>query len=406
MIPPPVRVVLILSTFPKLSETFIVNKFLTLLERGWDVHVACAWTDTASWEAIPQLKTVKDLHRRVHVQWPDRPRGLAGLLVPFALLRCLLGAPQPTLRYLQHGWRRFGIDVLRRLYLDAELILLHPDLVHFEFGSLAPERMHLKELLECQVVVSFRGYDLNYVGLDQPDYYAPVWQQADAIHLLGEDLWRRAQRRGCPAEKRRALIPPAIDVDQFSPAERADGAQRPLRILSVGRLDWRKGYEYSLQAIRLLLDRGIPCEYHILGGGEYLEAVAFARHQLDLEEVVKLLGAQPRQAVKAQMDWADVFLHAAVSEGFCNAVIEAQAMGLPVVCSDAGGLPENVADGESGFVVQRRNPRALAEKLAVLATDPGLRYLMGKAGRERALRCFCLEDQVTAFEQLYRELAD
>jgi colanic acid/amylovoran biosynthesis glycosyltransferase len=106
------------------------------------------------------------------------------------------------------------------------------------------------------------------------------------------------------------------------------------------------------------------------------------------------------------MDWADVFLHAAVSEGFCNAVIEAQAMGLPVVCSDAGGLPENVADGESGFVVQRRNPRALAEKLAVLATDPGLRYLMGKAGRERALRCFCLEDQVTAFEQLYRELAD
>jgi colanic acid/amylovoran biosynthesis glycosyltransferase len=405
-ISPSPRLVLAAPAFPKLSETFMVNQFLGLLGRGWDVHVACAQLDAAAWENFPELHGKPDLRRRVHPQWPDRPRWLAALLLPLALLRCLAGAPGRTARYLRRGWRRFGMDVLRRLYLDAGLIVLRPDVLHFEFGSLAPERMYLKELLGCRVVVSFRGYDLNYVGLDQPDYYAPVWQQADAIHLLGEDLWRRAQRRGCPAEKRRALIPPAIDVDQFSPAERADGAQRPLRILSVGRLEWKKGYEYSLQAIRLLLDRGIPCEYHILGGGEYLEAVAFARHQLDLEGVVKLLGAQPRQAVKAQMDWADVFLHAAVSEGFCNAVIEAQAMELPVVCSDADGLPENVADGESGFVVSRRDPWALAEKLAVLAGDPALRRRMGRAGRERVLRCFRLEQQTAAFERLYQELGE
>jgi len=132
-------------------------------------------------------------------------------------------------------------------------------LLHFEFGSLAPERMHLKELLGCQVVVSFRGYDLNSVGLDQPDYYRVVWEVADALHLLGQDLWQRAQQRGCPADKRHTLIPPSIDTDEFRSQDRdaEDNLERPLRILSVGRLDWRKGYEYALQAIRLLLDRGI-----------------------------------------------------------------------------------------------------------------------------------------------------
>jgi colanic acid/amylovoran biosynthesis glycosyltransferase len=400
------RVVFILSTFPKLSEAFIASKFLGLLERGWDVHIACSEIDASAWEEIPDLHNQKELRRRVHVGWPDRPRWLAALLLPLALVYCLLRAPKETWRYLRRGWRRFGLGVLRWLYLDAGLIRLRPNLLHFEFGSLAPERMHLKELLGCQVVVSFRGYDLNFVGLDQPDYYQSVWESVDAVHLLGQDLWRRAQKRGCPPEKRHALIPPSIEADEFCPPDReaGDSLERPLHILSVGRLEWKKGYEYALQSVRALLDRGIPCEYRILGAGKYLEAVAFARHQLGLENVVELLGAQPRQDVILQMAWADVFLHAAVSEGFSNAVIEAQAMMLPVVCSNADGLPENVADGETGFVVPRRDAEALAEKLALLAGDPDLRLRMGKAGRERVSRCFRLEDQLAAFERLYQEL--
>jgi colanic acid/amylovoran biosynthesis glycosyltransferase len=400
------RLVLLAPSFPKLSETFIASKFVGLLGGGWDVHVACGQLNRAAWKDVGLPEITTGLRRRVHASWPVRPRWLAVLLTPVALLACLTCAPRQTARYLRGGWRRFGLDVLRRLYLDAELIRLRPDLIHFEFGSLAPERMYLKELLNCRVVVSFRGYDLNYVGLDQPGYYQPVWDGADALHLLGEDLWQRAQRRGCPADKRHVLIPPAIDVNVFTPNKQhnRDYAGRPLRILSVGRLDWRKGYEYSLQAIRMLFDQGVPCEYHLLGGGEYLEALSFARHQLGLDGEVELLGAQPHQVVRTQMAWADVFLHAAVSEGFCNAVIEAQAMSLPVVCSDAGGLPENVADGVTGFVVPRRNPRALADKLAQLAGDPGLRQRMGQAGRERVLRCFRLDDQIAAFEQLYREV--
>ena len=64
--------------------------------------------------------------------------------------------------------------------------------------------------------------------------------------------------------------------------------------MSVGRLEWIKGYEYALLAVRRLVDQGVRCEYRIVGDGEYLEAVAFARHQLELESTVSLLGARPR----------------------------------------------------------------------------------------------------------------
>jgi colanic acid/amylovoran biosynthesis glycosyltransferase len=206
-----------------------------------------------------------------------------------------------------------------------------------------------------------------------------------------------------------ALIPPSVRLDHLQPdpakvMEAAGTLERPLRVLSVGRLTWVKGYEYGLQAIKLLKEQGIACEYRIVGDGDLLEGVSFARHQLELESIVQLLGPQPWGEVKNAMQWADVFLQASVQEGFCNAVIEAQAMKLPVVCSDAGGLPENVEHGVTGFVVPRRNPQALADKLRLLANDPELRDSMGKAGRERVELHFQLPTQIERFDQFYQNL--
>jgi colanic acid/amylovoran biosynthesis glycosyltransferase len=79
-------------------------------------------------------------------------------------------------------------------------------------------------------------------------------------------------------------------------------------------------------------------------------------------------------------------------------------MELPVVCSDADGLSENVADGQTGFVVPRRDARALADKLAVLADDPDLRRRLGEAGRQRVLTRFQRSDQIAALDHFYRSV--
>lgn len=403
------RIALVIFVFPKLSETFLINKFVTLVDRKWDAHIVCTQSVSKEWLGTDALRERDDLRARVHVAWPHRPRWLAVILFVPRLVLCFFKNPTTTIPYLLRGWQRFGTDVLRRFYLDADLISLGPGVIHFEFGTLAAERMHLKDLLETKILVSFRGYDLNHVGLEKKEYYKNVWARADAIHVLGQDLWNRAMCRGCPPSKPHALIPPAINVNEFDPGDRCHKditgqPGRPLRILSVGRLDWKKGLEYGLQSIKCLLDHNCHCEYRIIGDGEHYECLAFARHQFELEKEVILLGACDRNEIKAQMLWADVFLHPAVSEGFSNAVIEAQAMMLPVVCTDAGGLPENVVDSETGFVVPRRDPEALADKLTVLARSPSCRQKMGQAGRERAMANFRLEGQIQKFECLYKQI--
>jgi len=399
------RIVMVCPSFPKTSETFLFQKAAGLLERGHEVTVVCGSSEEREWERFRGRAMWEELRRRVRVTAPARPRWRVGVHGPGALAMSVLGNARAAGRYL-----RAGLRGLRDLYLDAEVLAARPEIVHFEFGATAVGRMRLRERLGCKVVVSFRGYDLNFAGLEDPHFYDEVWEKADGIHCLGEDLWKRAQRRGCPAEKLHALIPPAIDAEFFQRSEprsyeRVGTKDRPLRLLSVGRLEWKKGYEFALEAAQRVRAAGVEIEYRIVGDGGYYEAVVFARHQLGLTGVVTLCGAMDREGVRREMERADVLVHAAVSEGFCNAVLEAQAMELPVVCSDAGGLPENVAHGETGFVTRRRDPREMAERIVELAGDAELRRRMGEAGRRRVETKFQVENQIRAFEEFYGRVA-
>ena len=358
------RIVMVTDHFPKFSETFFVSKFLGLRRRGWDVHVVCNRSNDDQWQYFANLREDADLMARLH----------------------------PTKDF------------------EAKIAELRPDLMHFGYGTLALGRMHVAQQVGARTVVSFRGYDVNYFGLEDSRCYDEVWQGADMLHFVGQDTWARAQRRGCPPEKPHTVITDAVDVSRFDPPRRrADVAgtpERPLRIVSVGRLHWKKGHEFGLRAIHELVESGVDVRYRVIGEGPHREATLFAIHDLGLEDHVELLGAQPALEVREHLGWADVFLHPAVSEGFCVSAIEAQAMSLPVVCSDADGLSENVVDGATGYVVARRDASMLAKRLASLAKDGALRRQLGRAARRRALVSFDAETQTDRFESLYRTLLE
>jgi glycosyltransferase involved in cell wall biosynthesis len=109
--------------------------------------------------------------------------------------------------------------------------------------------------------------------------------------------------------------------------------------------------------------------------------------------------------VRAQLQRADAFLHASLSEGLPNVVLEAMACGLPVVATDVGGTSEAVRDGSEGFLIAPRDPRAAATTLAALWRDRGLRERMGRAGRARVEAEFRLARQTDEWMELYDAVA-
>lgn len=358
---------LVVRRFPKFSETFIASKLRGLLDRGWDVHVACEQTEEDQWTLFPGLRTT-ELASRVHAQ---------------ASVERLV--------------KRLDIDV-----------------VHFEFGEIARSRIRQLENTNVATVVSFRGPDISYIGLDEEPFYADVWARADALHFAAYDMYRRGLARGCPAEMPVSVIPPGLSphVSDFAATPRAGvvGTEaRPLRVVMVSRLSWVKGFEYAFEALRLVGQQGVSVECRVVGDDpDFVSGkrqATFTAHDLGLRNV-SFMGARPHREALEQMAWADVFLQASVSEAFSNSVLEAQAIGTPVVTSDAGGVPENVRDGMTGFVVPRRNPVALARKLIVLSRDPEKRRRFSAAGRERANSLFSMRRHVESFERTYLAVAD
>jgi colanic acid/amylovoran biosynthesis glycosyltransferase len=362
----PGRIVLFSRDFPALSQTFLANRFRLLVERGWDVHVICEQSAAADREAFPGISRLYD---RVHMLHSSGD-------LPAVLAR----------------WR--------------------PGVLHFEFGHHARDYIDLVPGHPWSLVVGFQGYDICIKGLDQePGYYAPVWDRADAVNFPSEDIRARARDRGLPAEMPTAVTPPLADLDLFDPGERrhvdvAGSPQRPLRVLSVGRLHWKKGVDYGLRAVKRLIDQGLNCDVRVVGDGPSRTELVHASGALGIQDDVHFMGSLPPQVVRDEFLWADILIVPSVSEGFCMAALEAQAMSVPVVASDAEGLSENVAHGQTGFIVPRRVPDAMAVRLAELAASPEMRQRMGDAGRQRALSHFSKDRQIKRYEALYGLLLD
>ena len=293
-----------------------------------------------------------------------------------------------------------------RRELTGRLVTLGPDVVHFDSARLADSWLGVADALGRPLVVGVTAEDLYGAGAAPFDGAADVWARVAAVHLPDPALERRALQRGCPPDVPRAVVPAPVDTELFAPgrtttptAARPDGV---LRIVSAGRLGWMQGLEHAIHAVRLLRDTGVACEYTIIGDGDHLPALTFARHQLGVDDVVEFDGVLPARELRDRLAGADVFLAAAVVDGLALTTVQALACGTPVVMADAGPLGESAIDDRAAVVVPRRDPGALAEALAALARDDARRRDMGRAARDWAVEHSFEDRRVAALDALLR----
>jgi len=277
------------------------------------------------------------------------------------------------------------------------------DVIYFPWNSTAITYHGLFEI-GLPVVISCRGSQIN-VRPHLPGQEAYVsglretLQEAASVHCVSRVIMHEALSCGLNPQNA-AIIHPAVDPDFFKPLDTRPRNTR-FRLITIGSLIWRKGYEYLLMALRHLLDKSVDAELHILGKGNMQQSILFSIGDLNLMERVHLHGRVNPEEVRDQLQASDVFVLSSLSEGISNAVLEAMCCGLPVVSTDCGGMSEAISDGVEGFLVPLHDPKAMADALYKLAADPGLREKMGKAGRDRVVKQFNLRDQVQAFIYLF-----
>lgn len=168
---------------------------------------------------------------------------------------------------------------------------------------------------------------------------------------------------------------------------------------TVGRLAPEKNYPLLVDASRMLDRRGSHTQLLIIGDGEERQALRQYIARNGLEPRVRLLGF--REDIPALLNVLDVFVLSSLTEGVSAALLEAMAVGLPVVATRVGGNPEVVEDGVTGQLVPPNDASALAEAVALYARDKSARLEHGRAGRDRVRREFTVESAVTAYVSLY-----
>lgn len=180
---------------------------------------------------------------------------------------------------------------------------------------------------------------------------------------------------GCPAQK---IVVTAVGLcaRRFPYRDRTLVPGDVVRILPFPRLVEKKGLEYSIQAVSRLVHKYPAVQYEIIGEGPLRARLRCLMEKLGLANTVFLRGAKAEPEVQQAMERAHIFVAPSITastgdtESLCGVLVEARAIGLPVVSSLHAGMPEAVRGGESAFLVPERDTEALAERLLCLVEDP------------------------------------
>jgi glycosyltransferase involved in cell wall biosynthesis len=391
----------VVSRFPKITETFVLNEMLALEALGARV------------ELFPLMREggVRHPEAQVFVERAHFP-GAGSPSVARAHLSCLARAPLRYLRAFGQAVRhtlpspRFLAGALafwpRAVWIAETMRRLGVDHVHAHFAThpaLVAWIAH--ELTGIPFSFTAHGSDLH---VDQTGLALKLRDAELAITVSEYNREFVRRRLGARAAEKLAVLHCGVDTERL--VRDGEPPAQPFEILCVAALRGVKGHRHLIDSCRLLRDRGLAFRCHLVGGGPREEALRRQVARLGLGDAIAFHGPQPHAVVLERMRAAHVQVLCSVQdragrrEGIPVALMEAMSCGLPVVASAISGIPELVEDGRTGLLTPPGDARAIADALERLARSADLRSELGRAGREAVVRRFDLRVQARALAEL------
>jgi glycosyltransferase involved in cell wall biosynthesis len=295
----------------------------------------------------------------------------------------------------------------------ARLRARSPRLVYAHFAPDGYAAMQLADRLGVPLVTALHGYDVTMsdeaiaatrLGREYLHGRSGLQKKGALFVSCSSFVRGRSLEMGYPPE-RSIVHAIGVDVQRFQPPP---AGLREKVVLFVGRLVEKKGCSSLVEAMAQVQQRHSAVELVVIGDGPLRGEYEAQAARLALR--CRFLGVQPPTVVRAWMARATVFCVPSVvadsgdAEGFGMVFIEAQAMGLPVVSTLSGGIPEAVRHGETGLLVPQRDVKGLAAALLLLIENPDVWRRYSTAGRKRVVDHFDLLQQTDRLEQVFEDL--
>jgi glycosyltransferase involved in cell wall biosynthesis len=389
---PPVAYVI--RMFPQLSETFIANEIRALEEAGLAIEIFSYRrpTSVVSHECVQSVRAPI-----TYLPDPLYRHPWALLLANRGVHRLEPVRYRRTLKYLAgdsfdahepYTWRRF----LHAVALAYSLKHSRATHVHAHMAHSATRVAMLASML-TGLPFSFTAHARDLYTADPAVLVKKV---AAAEFVLTCTRAAQVYLRGLVPPDQRHKVKLAyhgIDLRKFTPRQKPPAAEVPL-ILSVGRLVEKKGFDCLLRACRILKDGGADFRCQIVGDGPQKSELGSLVAELRLGDVVAITPGRTQEKLLEDYFAATVFalpcqvLDNGDRDGIPNVVVEAMAVGIPVVSTAVSGVPEVIRNGHSGLLVEERNPVTLAAALRRLLASDALRAQLVQNAHQTVSREF------------------
>ncbi len=391
------RLAYLFSRYPVISQTFVDNEILGLEAAGWEV-IICSIHPPRDGLRHPRLSSL-----RAPVLYAPPPEARKGIE------NDLIAKGRWPKKFIDNHARVFGEETRPELSCRnaahfAELLpRLGVDHVHLHFANRATHAaLMLKEMAGLPYSFTPQAQDF-LVDISSPELLGEMCRQAEFVVVAcawaRDELLKLVPAVGGKVKRIYNGIDPA-------PYPRAHPSPEAgvLKIASVGRLIEFKGFHHLIAAMARVRERGVTVQLDLMGDGPWRERLESQVKDLGLAGQVVFHGSVKIDQMRECYARVDAFVLACIADSkgamdvFPTVITEAMLSWLPVVSCRIAGVPEQVIDGETGFVAEPGDEAGLANALYRLATEPGLATRMGEAGRQRAMELFAINRTLPMLE--------
>ncbi len=401
----PPAVLYVVSRFPVVTETFVINEWLALSGR-FRMEMA-ALRRSGETPVHPESRLVMP---RVRFLDAPRPRAAAAHLAmlarrPVSYLSALATVLRGAVRLPLRQGAKEVIVFLQAVPLASQAARDGVAHVHAHFAG--------HPATAAWVVHRLTGIPFSFTAHANDLFVAPALlcrKVADAYSAVAiSEYNRRFLTERCPPAPRVEVVHCGVDLERFTPPAAAN--RRSDLVVCVASLWPKKGHAVLLDALALLVQRRPGVVLELVGDGPERERVLARARDLGVADRVRLLGALPAEGVRARLSEATVFALPSVRlpsgrmEGIPVALMEAMASGVPVVATRLSGVPELVQDGVTGRLVEPGDAEGLADAVAALLDDDELAAGLAARARELVERSFSLAREAQRLGDMFAESA-